>query len=80
MKNTNEAAFETVIETHLLENGFVSFAKESFDHEGAIAGNTGEQILTDLCKSLYANGCLSTLRARLTAAAVTGQIDMGGDP
>jgi len=36
MNRTNEAAFETVIETHLLKNGYVSVDRESFDRERAI--------------------------------------------
>jgi len=36
MKTTSEASFETVIETHLLGNGYVSIAKEGFDRERAI--------------------------------------------
>ena len=40
MKRTTEAAFETVIETHLLENGYVSVAGECFDRERAIFPET----------------------------------------
>ena len=36
MKNTSEAAFETVIEAHLLANGYVSVAGDGFDRERAI--------------------------------------------
>ena len=36
MKRTTEAAFETVIETHLLENGYVRIAGEAFDRVRAI--------------------------------------------
>jgi len=36
MKPTSEAAFETVVETHLLQNGYASVAKEGFDRERAI--------------------------------------------
>ena len=82
----SEAAFETVIETHLLDNGYVSVAGDGFDRERAIfpatvlafiretqpqawaklealhGDRTGEQILTDLCKWMDANGSLATLR------------------
>ena len=82
----SEAAFEAVIEAHLLENGYVSIAGDGFDRERAIfpdtilafiretqpqawgklealhGNRTGEQILTDLCKWLDANGALATLR------------------
>ena len=86
MNRTNETAFETVIETHLLENGYASVDRESFDRERAIFPDavlsfiretqpkewvklealhgvqTGEQILTHLCKWMDQNGALATLR------------------
>ncbi len=86
MNRTSESAFETVIETHLLQNGYVQIAREDFDRERAIfpevvlsfiretqerewgklkalhGENTGEQILTDLCKWMDQNGALATLR------------------
>ena len=40
MKRTTEAAFETVIEAHLLENGYVPVAGEGFDRERAIFPGT----------------------------------------
>src|SRR5215470_8928162 len=82
----SEAAFETVIETHLLANGYVAVDRASFDRERAIfpktvlafirttqpkewarlealhGEKTGEQILSDLCKWMDANGALATLR------------------
>ena len=81
-----EAAFETVIEHHLLGHGYVAVARDGFDRERAIfpsvilgfikdtqprewaklealhGPKTGEQILTDLCKWMDANGSLATLR------------------
>jgi type I restriction enzyme R subunit len=81
-----EAAFETVIEAHLLENGYVSIPRDGFDRERAIfpetvlafiretqpsewaklealhGAKTGEQVITDLCKWMDANGSLATLR------------------
>ena len=36
----SEAAFETVIEAYLLENGYVPFAPEGFDRERAIFPET----------------------------------------
>ena len=36
----SEAAFETAIETHLLENGYVSVSREGFDRERAIFPET----------------------------------------
>ena len=82
----SEAAFETVIEAHLLQNGYVSIPREGFDRDCAIfpdtvlafiretqpvewaklealhGDQTGEQILTDLCKWMDTNGSLATLR------------------
>ena len=40
MKHTGEHAFETVIETHLLANGYVSVAGDGFDRERAIFPET----------------------------------------
>ena len=40
MNRTNEAAFETVIEFHLLENGYSHVAREGFDRERAIFPET----------------------------------------
>ncbi len=86
MSQTSEAAFETVIEAHLLRNGYVPVPGEGFDRDHAIFPDTvlafiretqpvqwaklealhgvqtGEQILTDLCKWMDANGSLATLR------------------
>lgn len=82
----SEAAFETIIETHLLQNGYQSVSREGFDRDRAIfpevvlsfirqtqpkewekleslhGDKTGEQILSDLCKWMDANGSLATLR------------------
>ncbi len=83
---TKEAAFETVIEDYLLDNGYVAVDREGFDREHAIfpdvvldfiretqqkewaklealhGTKTGEQIISDLCKWMDANGSLATLR------------------
>lgn len=82
----SEAAFEAVIEAHLLQNGYIPIAREDFDRDRAIfpatvlafiretqpvewaklealhGDQTGEQVLTDLCKWMDANGSLATLR------------------
>ena len=82
----SEAAFETVIEQHLLAHGYVAVPRDGFDRERAIfpsvvldfikdtqpkewtklealhGPKTGEQIITDLCKWMDANGSLATLR------------------
>jgi hypothetical protein len=82
----SEAAFETVIEQHLLTHGYVAVSRDGFDRGRAIfpaivldfikdtqpkewaklealhGPKTGEQVLTDLCKWMDANGSLATLR------------------
>ena len=40
MKRTSEQAFEDVIDAHLLANGYVSIAGDSFDRERAIFPET----------------------------------------
>ncbi len=40
MKTTGEKAFETVIETHLLDNGSVSIPGEGFDRDRAVFPET----------------------------------------
>ena len=40
MKHTGELAFETVIEAHLLANGYMSVAGDGFDRERAIFPET----------------------------------------
>ena len=86
MRSTSEAAFETVIEAQLLDNGYVRLPGDGFDRERALfpdavlgfiretqprewaklealhGAKTGEQVLTDLCKWLDAEGALATLR------------------
>lgn len=37
MRQTNGAAFESVIEEHLLGSGYVAVAREGFDRERAIS-------------------------------------------
>ena len=85
-KQTGEAAFETVIEVNLLDNGYVPLPGDGFDRERAIfpgaalgfiretqprewarlealhGPQTGEQVLSDLCKWLDAEGALATFR------------------
>jgi type I restriction enzyme, R subunit len=82
----SEAAFETVIEHHLLAHGYFTVSRDGFDRQRAIfpsvvldfiqdtqpkewaklealhGPRTGEQVLTDLCKWMDANGSLATLR------------------
>ena len=59
MKLTSEAAFETVIETHLLANGYVRLPGDGFDGQRAIFPAAA---IEDLCKWLDAEGALATLR------------------
>ena len=40
MNRTSEAAFETVVEAHLLENGYEKIAPQGFDRERAIFPET----------------------------------------
>ncbi|MXW53615.1 MAG: type I restriction endonuclease subunit R [Gemmatimonadetes bacterium] len=82
----SESAFETIIETHLRQGGYIAIAKDGFDRERAIfpqtvlafiretqpsewarleklhGDQTGQQILSDLCKWMDTNGSLATLR------------------
>src|SRR6187200_478545 len=82
----SETAFETVIEAHLLANGYIAVDRDGFDRERAIfpmtiiqfiratqkkeweklealhGEKTGEQVISDLCKWIDANGSLATLR------------------
>jgi len=82
----SESAFEIVIESHMLHNGYVPVDRHGFDRERAIfpetvlqfirdtqpkewaklealhGDRTGEQVTTDLCKWMDANGSLATLR------------------
>ena len=86
MSSTTEAAFESVIEAHLLANGYVAVANNGFDRDRAIfprtalgfiretqpdewakleaqlGGQTGEQVLADLCKRMDDQGALAVLR------------------
>lgn len=86
MPRHSEAAFETVIEHHLLGHGYMAVSRDGFDRDRAIfpsvvldfikdtqpkewakldalhGPKTGEQVLTDLCKWMDANGSLATLR------------------
>ena len=44
MKRTSEAAFETVIEAHLLAKGYVPVPRDGFDRERAIFPATRSRI------------------------------------
>lgn len=86
LQNYSEAAFETVIELHLLNKGYQDIEANKFDKDKAIfpatvlkfiqetqptewkrleallGANTGQQILSDLCKWMDTYGSLITLR------------------
>ena len=105
IRRHSETAFETVIEEHLLQNGYVPVAGEGFDRGRAIfpktvlafiretqpkewarpevlhGAKTGERVLGDFCRWIDSNGVhtIALIKERcsaLTAAAVTGQVDM----
>ena len=80
----SEAAFETVIEAHLLANGYVTVNRDGFDRERAIFSAT---VLTFIRTTqpkewvnLYARATERTIvllkerRTTLISAAVTGRI------
>ena len=85
MTQTNEAAFETVIETHLLANGYVVVDRGSFDRERAIFPETVMAFMRATQPKEWVNldarrqtECTIVLvkerRTVLIAAAVTGRI------
>ena len=47
MKRTSEAAFETVIEAHLLANGYVPVPRDGFDRERAIFPDTALEFIRE---------------------------------
>ncbi len=47
MKPTGEAAFETVIETHLLRNGYISIPRDAFDRERALFPETALEFIRE---------------------------------
>src|ERR1044071_6391335 len=62
----SEAAFETVIEAHLLQNGFQSLTRESFDHglEGRFGMQIGRRCRNEPCPAFR-----SGLRDRYRSAS-----------
>jgi hypothetical protein len=85
MTQTNEAAFETVIETHLLANGYVTVNRDGFDRERAIFPATVLAFIRATQPKEWGNRdarCMATeltivllkeRRTALIAAAVTGR-------
>jgi ABC-type nitrate/sulfonate/bicarbonate transport system substrate-binding protein len=86
MTQTNEAAFETVIEAHLLANGYVAVDRNGFDRERAIFSETvlafmratqaNEWISRDAPHAAAERtiALLKERRTALIATAVTGRI------
>ena len=85
MTQTNEAAFETVIKTHLLANGYVTMNRDGFDREWGIFSETALAFIRATQPKEWVNRdarrqteCTIVLvkerRTVLIAAAVTGRI------
>ncbi len=82
----SEAAFETVIETHLLASGYTPVAPEGFDRKRAIFPETVLAFIRETqpkewakLEALHGERTIALLkerRAALIAAAVTGKIDV----
>jgi type I restriction enzyme R subunit len=51
----SEAVFETVIEAHLLQNGYVPIAREGFDRERAIFADTVLAFIRETQSAEWAN-------------------------
>jgi len=82
----SESAFETVIEAHLLARVYLPVARSGFDRGRAIFSQTvlafiaAETTKLDAIRPATERtiALLNERRAALIAAAVTGQIDVGG--
>ena len=86
----SEAAFETVIETYLLANGYVTVNRDGFDRERAFSPQTVLAFLRATQPKEWVNrdarrsatertiALLKERRAALIAAAVTGKLDVQG--
>lgn len=71
-KNVNEAAFETVIETHLLSNGYLSVNPDNFDRERAIFPETALAFIRETQPNEWAK--LETLHGKRTGEQVIGDL------
>lgn len=69
---TNEAAFETVIEAHLLQNGYTRIAPEGFDRERAIFPETVLAFIRETQPKEWAK--LETLHGDKTGEQILGDL------
>jgi type I restriction enzyme R subunit len=72
MNRTHEAAFETVIEAYLLQNGYVSVAREGFDRERAIFPETVLSFIRDTQPNEWAK--LEALHGDKTGEQILGDL------
>ena len=68
----SEAAFETVIEAHLLQNGYVPVAREGFDRERAIFPETILAFIRDTQPKEWAK--LEALHGEKTGEPILGDL------
>lgn len=68
----SEAAFETVIEAHLLQNGYVQVAPEGFDRERAIFPETILAFIQDTQPKEWAK--LEALHGDKTGEQILGDL------
>ena len=88
MPETSESAFETVIEAHLLANGYLPVDGQGFDRERAIFPEVVLGLIRETQPAEWGKlgalrsetertiALLRESRAALIAAAVTGKIDV----
>lgn len=72
MSRTNEAAFETVIEAHLLQNGYTRIPREGFDRERAIFPETVLAFIQDTQPKEWAK--LEALHGDKTGEQILGDL------
>lgn len=72
MNRTSEAAFETVIELHLLASGYVPIAREGFDRERAIFPETALAFIHDTQPKEWAK--LEALHGDKTGEQILGDL------
>ena len=74
----SEAAFETVIEAHLLQNGYVPVAREGFDRERAIFPETVLAFIRETQPKEWAK--LEALHGDKTGEQILGDLCKWMDP
>jgi len=72
MKQTNEAAFETVIELHLLANGYTSISPTGFDRDRTIFPETVLDFIRDTQPKEWAK--LEALHGERTGEQIIGDL------